>query len=283
MQINGLQSSSAVQSLNRTPASKPTAPVQSPAAANSITDQLDLSAEAQALGSTAQVGQTQASAGIRTDKVDAIRQALNNGTYEGAGAASQALGQAVLTNVNGGTIPAAANNQLVTGVSAAATNATDPGFKIPSQWRATLSADWTPTFGESAFGRGWTFGADLFYSDVRNQVFFTDARSVPTALTTPDGRVRYRSLTTNSDTFNDIILTNTKRGRSYVAVARVRKDFDFGLNLGASYRLSDTMDLGLQVKNVTNRKYVYAWYDSGSSGYSPADGRGVYASMNLRF
>ena len=45
------------------------------------------------------------------------------------------------------------------------------------------------------------------------------------------------------------------------------------LNLGASYRLSDTMDLGLQVKNVTNRKYVYAWYDSGSSGYSPADGR----------
>lgn len=41
--------------------------------------------------------------------------------------------------------------------------------------------------------------------------------------------------------------------------------------------------MGLQVKNVTNRKYVYAWYDSGSSGYSPADGRGVYASMNLRF
>lgn len=27
----------------------------------------------------------------------------------------------------------------------------------------------------------------------------------------------------------------------------------------------------LQVKNVTNRKYVYAWYDSGSAGYSPAD------------
>lgn len=82
MQINGLQSSSAVQSLNRTPATKPAAPVQSPAAAGSISDQLDLSAEAQALGSTAQVGQTQASAGIRTDKVDAIRQALNNGTYE---------------------------------------------------------------------------------------------------------------------------------------------------------------------------------------------------------
>ncbi|MEG2466624.1 MAG: TonB-dependent receptor [Comamonas sp.] len=55
------------------------------------------------------------------------------------------------------------------------------------------------------------------------------------------------------------------------------------LNLGASYRLDDKTDLGLQLKNVTNRKYVYAWYDSGSSGYSPADGRGIYASLNVRF
>jgi len=55
------------------------------------------------------------------------------------------------------------------------------------------------------------------------------------------------------------------------------------LNLGATYRVSPTMDVNLQVKNVTNRKYVYAWYDSGSSGYSPGDGRGVYASLNLRF
>ena len=55
------------------------------------------------------------------------------------------------------------------------------------------------------------------------------------------------------------------------------------LNLGASYRLSEKTDLSLQVKNVTNRKYVYAWYDSGSSGYSPADGRGIYASVSTRF
>lgn len=55
------------------------------------------------------------------------------------------------------------------------------------------------------------------------------------------------------------------------------------LNLGANYRVSPTMDVGLQVKNLTDRKYVYAWYDSGSSGFSPGDGRGVYASLNLRF
>lgn len=55
------------------------------------------------------------------------------------------------------------------------------------------------------------------------------------------------------------------------------------LNLGATYRVSAAMDLSLQVKNVTDRKFVYAWYDSGSSGYAPGDGRGAYASLNLRF
>jgi hypothetical protein len=189
----------------------------------------------------------------------------NNGTYAGAPAAVAA---AALTNVNGGTIPAAVNQQLVTGVSAAATNATDPGFKIPSQWRATLSADWTPTFGESTFGRGWTFGADVFYSDVRNQVFFTDARSVPTALTTPDGRVRYRSLTTFDDNLNDIILTNTKRGRSYVAVARIRKDFDFGLNIGASYTWQDIKDQTPATSSTAGSNYANgAFLDGNNAAY----------------
>jgi len=201
--------------------------------------------------------------GILSNLID-IRQ-LNNGTYEGA---PPAVGNAALTNVNGNTIPTAVNQQLVQGVSAAATNATDPKFKIPSQWRATLSADWTPTFGESAFGRGWTFGGDLFYSDVRDQVFFTDARSVPTALTTPDGRVRYRSLTTNADTFNDIILTNTKKGRSYVAVARIRKDFDFGLNLGASYTYQDIKDQTPATSSTAGSNYANgAFLDANGAAY----------------
>ncbi|WP_345061007.1 TonB-dependent receptor [Acidovorax lacteus] len=55
------------------------------------------------------------------------------------------------------------------------------------------------------------------------------------------------------------------------------------LNLGATWRLSPTLDVGLQLKNVTNRKYVYAWYDSGSSGYSPGDGRSAYAGVYWKF
>ena len=55
------------------------------------------------------------------------------------------------------------------------------------------------------------------------------------------------------------------------------------LNVGATYRWSPAIDLQVQVKNLANRKTVYAWNDSGSSGFSPGDGRGVFASVGWRF
>jgi len=48
------------------------------------------------------------------------------------------------------------------------------------------------------------------------------------------------------------------------------------LNLSGSYRLNLRNQLSLQLKNATDRAYLYAWYDSGSSGYSPGDGRALY-------
>jgi iron complex outermembrane receptor protein len=54
-------------------------------------------------------------------------------------------------------------------------------------------------------------------------------------------------------------------------------------NLGASWMLDTRDELGLQLKNVADRFYVYAWYDSGSSGYSPSDGRALYLNWTRRF
>ncbi len=50
------------------------------------------------------------------------------------------------------------------------------------------------------------------------------------------------------------------------------------LNLSATYRLNERNRLALQLKNATDRFYLYAWHDSGSSGYSPGDGRALYLS-----
>jgi hypothetical protein len=133
----------------------------------------------------------------------------------------------------------------------ATVNALDPGFKLPSQWRSTLSFDYEPEF----LGGGWLFGADLFYSTVRNQVFFTDARVVPNGTFTPDGRTRYNSRTSFADTNQDLLLTNTKLGRSYIGVARFEKRFDWGLTAGASYAYQDIKDQAPATSSTANSNY----------------------------
>lgn len=55
------------------------------------------------------------------------------------------------------------------------------------------------------------------------------------------------------------------------------------LNLGGSYAWRPDIDLGLQVKNLADRRHVYAWYDSGSWGFAPGDGRAAYATVNWKF
>ncbi|MGJ3626586.1 hypothetical protein AB5I41_06440 [Sphingomonas sp. MMS24-JH45] len=112
-------------------------------------------------------------------------------------AASMATGMQILNNVN--------INQAGRGPRA------DPGershvavdhlgqrlagdFKIPSQFRATLSTSYRANLGP--LGDDWTFGLDGFYSRV-DEVLITDIRSIPltgVGSTTPDGRQRYRGL-----------------------------------------------------------------------------------------
>ena len=210
--------------------------------------------------------------GFLSNFVD-IRQNYNSASYTvtgQTGADANSSGAAALTNVNGTTIPAAANSVLLLPASTAlaTTNALDPNFKVPSQWRSTLSADWNPEFGSGTFGRGWTFGADFLYSGVRDQVFFTDLRVTPTALRTPDGRVRYTSVTNFADTGQDLFLTNTKKGRSYIAVARFQKDFDFGLNLFASYTYQDVKDQAPATSSTAGSNYGNgAFFDANGAAY----------------
>jgi negative regulator of flagellin synthesis FlgM len=92
MQISGLQSAQSIQSIASTQRAKPPQVSESAGATSSIpTDQLDLSPEAQALSEAQATGATQASSGIRQERVDAIRQAIANGSYESPEKLSGAL------------------------------------------------------------------------------------------------------------------------------------------------------------------------------------------------
>ena len=168
-------------------------------------------------------------------------------------------GNAALSNVTGTSIPGSVNTVL--GNATVATNATvnalDPNFKVPSQWRATLSGEYTANLGP--LGDGWVFGGDLLYSAVRNQVYFTDIRSQPIAGSlTPDGRQRYQNIidgpnSTNTNT--DILLTNTKKGRAYIGVARFDKTWDFGLNINGSFTYQDVKDQAPATSSTAGSNY----------------------------
>ncbi|KQO06854.1 TonB-dependent receptor [Sphingomonas sp. Leaf242] len=185
---------------------------------------------------------------------------INRSASGFTGATTNAVtGAAALNGVTGTSIPTAVNTLLTNATvsTASTTNALDPNFKIPSQWRATLTGEYTANLGP--LGDNWVFGADLLYSKVREQVYFTDIRSVPiTGSLTPDGRQRYQNLidgpnSTNTNT--DILLTNTNKGRAYIAVARFDKTFDFGLNINGSFTYQDVKDAAPATSSTAGSNY----------------------------
>ena len=175
--------------------------------------------------------------GIVTNQVNLNR------TTSGASVYNQptAVGDAALNNVNGAVIPAALASFLSTNtasLSTAPVNAIAPGFDLPSTLKATFSADYD-LFGIQ-------FGADYIYSNVIQQVQFTDARAIIVGRL-PDGRPRYAARTNAggislTDTNTDIVLGNTSQGRGHVFDVRAEKTFDWGLSLGGSYTWQDVKD-----------------------------------------
>jgi len=216
---------------------------------------------------------------------------LNNGGFSVpglTGAAATAVGTAALINVAGNSIPGAVNQYIANGsiVANSTTNAVDPSFKIPSQWRATLSTDYRADLG--FLGDDWQFGADLLYSKVRNQVFFTDIRSVPiVGSLTPDGRQRYTSITSLgfADNNSDLYLTNTKKGRSYVAVARVDKSWDFGLSAGLRFTWQDIKDQAPATSSTASSNYGNGgFFDANGAAYGISNDQVKYnIKYNLSF
>jgi hypothetical protein len=200
--------------------------------------------------------------GVLTNTITINRTAPGVNGYSGA-TTNVAIGNAALNGVSGTSIPQTVNDLLLNATVAtnATVNALDPDFKIPSQWRATISADYEANLGP--LGDGWRFGLDFLYSSVRNQVFFTDLRSQPVTVAanalTPDGRQRYRDLIggpTSTNTNTDILLTNTKEGRAYIAIARFEKEWDFGLGINGSYTWQDVKDQAPATSSTAGSNYL---------------------------
>lgn len=147
---------------------------------------------------------------------------------------------AALTGVTGTSFSGDLTNYLRTNTGAIAlspVNALDPGFKLPSTWKSSLSADYKADLG--VLGDGWNIGGDVYYGWTKNAAIYYDLR-LRTIGVTPDGRPRYASTTAGANT--DLWLTNSDRGHSLVTTARFDKQWPFGLSIGGSYTYQDIKD-----------------------------------------
>lgn len=55
------------------------------------------------------------------------------------------------------------------------------------------------------------------------------------------------------------------------------------VNVGATYQLTSSLAVDLQVKNLADRYYEYVWYDGTQALHAPGDRRALYAGMTLDF
>lgn len=177
-----------------------------------------------------------------------------------------------LTGVTGRNFPQSVLTFLTTNVgslAAAPVNAIDPDLELASQMRASLSVDYDADLGP--LGDGWLFGVNLLYGKTVNGYQWTDLRSVPIG-TLPDGRTRYGPINGTATTNQDLLMTNSHKGRSYIGVVRIEKSFG-DLRIGGSYTRSDIKDVNAVTSSTAGSLYSNnAFFDSNEAAY----GRSAY-------
>jgi hypothetical protein len=198
--------------------------------------------------------------GTLTNAIDISRNTTAQGCNQTVGATPAeraAFCTAALTGITGTGFPSAVTNFLATNLGSLAgapTNAVDPDFDLPSQIVATLSAQYD--FDLGPLGDGWLIGVDGYYAEVNRGLDFVDLRSRVIG-TLPDGRPRYADFDGNNNNTNqDLLLTNDNRGRRMIGVARVRKEFDMGLGINASYTYQDIEDVNATTSATAGSNYA---------------------------
>lgn len=188
-------------------------------------------------------------------------------------ALQNSIGAATLNNVSGGTgVPQSLIDAIrTTGTAGSPTNALDPNFRVPSQWRVSGSADYAANLGP--LGDDWNLGVDVIWSKVRDGLTWRDLRSVPIG-SLPDGRIRYGVLPGQGTTTNtDILLTNDDRGYSWNIVGRIDKRWENGISFGASYTFQRARDTNAGTSSVAFSNYTNAaaGFDSNDAAYGTSN------------
>jgi hypothetical protein len=206
------------------------------------------------------VGNSFSVAGVYGNTLSGIQRSADGCTLAGAALPADVCAEA-LDNVAGNDLTSrtALYNYLATNtgaLEAAPVNAMQKDFKLPSIWKANLSAEYFADLGR--LGTDWTFGLDLLQSWTKDAAYYTDLRIQPSGNFAPDGRPIYESLTGGNN--SDLLMANTGKGKSTMVVARVSKSWDSGLSAGLSYAWQDVdslSDMGTAASGGTTAAGTY--------------------------
>ena len=165
-------------------------------------------------------------------------------------------------NFAGWAIPTLVHDSVSTGMgSNFELNYLDPDFKIPSDWKYSIGATWTPDFntGESLFGGRWMIQGDLLWSKGKDTAIVKRGDLVATGTQTVNGVTVPTYSSPLMDTF---VLTNSEVGNeSFVASFGIQKEWDSGWSASLGYAYSDAKDVSpmtssVAFSNYNNRAYI---------------------------
>lgn len=175
---------------------------------------------------------------VDTDFVTATR----NGTTEM---------RADLSNVDITTVPQSFIDYVQQGANSEI-NFNDPNFKMPSDWRFQVAADYRFDIGDYVEGVLWT--TEYTYVKPENSAFWKNVNSGNVFHTTEDGRKLYKlNETTDKEA---IMLTNAdKEGRSHLFTTLLSKAWQSGVSLTTSYTYQDITSATVGSASTANGNY----------------------------
>ncbi|HTE53260.1 MAG TPA: TonB-dependent receptor [Kofleriaceae bacterium] len=174
----------------------------------------------------------------------------------------------VIGGFNGRDIPTALSDQLMAGDGNV--DALDPDFKIPTEWKTSLGADYStelPGIGDIALAFNYIYGNTmngLKWVDLRRDLgSIDDNRPVGTL---PDGRPYYDFDDSDGAAFNptrgyDMLLTNTTQGRSHTASISAAKPLPYGFSVYGAYAYQNVTELSPATSSRSVSNYGLAAVD----------------------
>ncbi|HEX3920324.1 MAG TPA: TonB-dependent receptor [Caulobacteraceae bacterium] len=206
--------------------------------------------------------------------------------------AGATAGTPALLGVTGSSIPVAVQNDITASANLGTgnANALAPGFKPPSEWKASLSISKLIDFTQYAdkypyiswLGNGWRAHIDLLGTKVKDAPLWQDLWEEQNQLTSssaallgiaapngtaPDGRPLFnpnRYLATPPGTpagttrtsGEDILLTDTNQGYGIIWALGVEKTWPWGLDIDYTYTGQDVKDVNPATSSVATSNYI---------------------------